>query len=162
MQSFAQIPVSPELATVNENARSALDCGRGGSTFLCPLAHEPKSEGGRSNYRRSFAHEPKSEGGSCRDRSPRRLRRSYFHTGGAETQRKNRLLTPSRPFCRPILASYLPPRDLRQGAEGVKKSNYAITPYGQPLWLPEGGHEGRPYDPISSQLRSLAAERGVA
>ena len=35
------------LATVDENARSALDCGRAATAFLpCPFAHQPKSKGG--------------------------------------------------------------------------------------------------------------------
>ena len=44
--------MSLRLAPVNENARSALDCGRAATAFLSfPFALEPKSEGGSSRHR---------------------------------------------------------------------------------------------------------------
>jgi hypothetical protein len=64
--------MSLRLATVNENARSALDCGSSSYRFP-PSIHTANVQGVRK------------KSGSCCYRSPKYLRHSHFHSRGTDS-----------------------------------------------------------------------------
>jgi hypothetical protein len=43
----------------------------------------------------------------------------------------------------------------------VKKSRLGPASEGQPLWLPQGGHKGRPYNGVFSHIQSRGRKEHV-